>query len=84
MHKTIKYCNEYTIYSKNNLEDYPYMIKKMENALSYLDNHPDLKIRLVCIGKIEEIKENYKILGKEKLNRILNLITREKELWSEW
>lgn len=78
---TIKYTNEYTIYSSHNLEKYPYMIKYMEDALRFIENN---NIRLVCIGNILELKENYKILGKEKLDRIISLITREKELWSEW
>ena len=81
---TIKYCNEYTVYSNNNLEDYPYMINKIENALLYLDDHPELNIKLVCIGTINEFKQNYKILGEDKINRILGLIKREKELWSQW
>ena len=79
---TIKYTNEYTIYSDNKLNEYKYMIDKMKNALEFIKNYPDIK--LVCIGKIEELKENYKVLGKDKLEIILNLIIKEKEMWSNW
>ena len=44
----------------------------------------DLNIKLVCIGNLEELKENYKVLGKDSLEIILNLIVKEKELWSNW
>lgn len=81
---TIKYTNEYTIYSDSKLKDYKYMIDYMENALEFLEEHPNLNIKLICIGKIEELKENYKILGENKLERILKLITEEKKLWSDW
>lgn len=81
---TIKYTNEYTIYSDSKLKDYKYMINCMENALEFLKNHTDLNIKLVCIGNLEELKENYKILGEEKLEIILSLIVKEKELWSNW
>lgn len=81
---TIKYTTEYTIYSNNNLAKYKYMIDAMKNALLFLKQHSSLNIKLVCIGTIEELKENYKILGKENVNTILKLITREKELWSNW
>lgn len=81
---TIKYTNEYTIYSDNKLKDYKYMIDKMERALEFLNGHPDLNIKLICIGRLDELKENYKILGKDKLETILKLIIKEKELWSNW
>lgn len=81
---TIKYTNEYTIYSDNNLSEFEYMIEYMNNALTFLEQHKDLNIQLVCIGTIEELKENYKILGKEKIEKILKLIIREKKLWSKW
>ena len=82
--ETIKYTNEYTIYSDNKLKKHEYMLHKMNNALEFLKKHPDLNIKLTCIGTINELKENYKILGKENLNIILKLITKEKELWSKW
>ena len=81
---TIKYTNEYTIYSDNKLKDYKYMIDKMERTLKFLKEHPDLNIKLICIGRLDELKENYKILGKDKLEMILKLIVKEKELWSNW
>ena len=82
--ETIKYTNEYTIYSDNKLKDYKYMIDKMRKALKFLKNNPNLSIKLVCIGEIDELKENYKVLGKDNLEMILNLIVKEKELWSNW
>lgn len=82
--ETIKITNEYTIYSSHNLDRYNYMIQDLKRSLQYLENHPDLDIKLVCIGTIEELKENYQVLGKENLDKILSLITREKELWSNW
>ena len=81
---TIKFTLEYTIYSDNKLKDYKYMIDKMKGALEFIKEHPDLNIKLVCIGNLEELKENYKVLGKENLKIILNLIVKEKELWSNW
>ena len=81
---TIKYTYEYTIYSDNKLKDYKYMIDKMNRALEFLKEHPGLNIKLICIGNIEELKENYKVLGKDKLQIILGLIIKEKELWSNW
>lgn len=81
---TIKYTNEYTIYSDNKLRDYRYMIDKMKEALEFIKNHPNLNIKMVCIGTLEELKENYKVLGEEDLEIILNLIVKEKELWSNW
>ena len=60
------------------------MITKMKNALKFIRKHPDLNIKLVCIGTLEELKENYKVLGKEELEMILDLIIKEKELWSSW
>lgn len=81
---TIKYTCEYTIYSDNKLKDYKYMIDKMNRALEFLKEHPGLNIKLICIGNIEELKENYKVLGKDKLQLILGLIIKEKELWSNW
>lgn len=80
----IKYTYEYTIYSDNKLKDYKYMIDKMNRALEFLKEHPGLNIKLICIGNIEELKENYKVLGKDKLQIILGLIIKEKELWSNW
>jgi len=82
--ETMKMTNEYTIYSNHNLDKYPYMIQDLKESLQYLKNHPNLDIKLVCIGTIEELKENYKILDKENINKILSLITREKTLWSKW
>lgn len=81
---TIKITNEYTIYSDNNLNKYKYMVDKMEKALEFIQKHPNLDIKLICIGNKEELKENYKILGQDKLDIILNLIIKEKELWSSW
>lgn len=81
---TIKYTCEYTIYSDNKLKDYKYMIDKMNRALEFLKGHPGLNIKLICIGNIEELKENYKVLGEDKLQIILGLIIKEKELWSNW
>ncbi len=81
---TIKYTNEYTIYSDNKLENYKYMIDKMNSALKFIKEHSYLNIKLVCIGNLEELKDNYKILGKDNLEIILNLISKEKELWSNW
>ncbi len=81
---TIKYTNEYTIYSDNKLKDYKYMVDKMEKALEFIKEHSNLNIKLVCIGELEELKENYKVLGKDKLETILKLIIKEKELWSDW
>jgi len=81
---TIKYTNEYTIYSDSKLKEYKYMVDKIEQALEYLNQHPDLNIKLVCIGTVKELKQNYKNLGKEKLEMILKLIVKEKELWTEW
>ena len=81
---TIKYTNEYTIYSDNKLKNYKYMVDKMKEALEFIKEHSDLNIKLVCIGKIEELKENYKILGMDKLEVILKLIIKEKELWNNW
>lgn len=81
---TIKYTNEYTIYSDNKLKDYKYMVDKMKGALEFIKGHSDLNIKLVCIGNLEELKENYKVLGKNNLDIILNLIVKEKELWSNW
>ena len=81
---TINYTNEYTIYSDNDLNKYKYMIDKMSKSLEFIKEHPDLNIKLICIGKIDELKENYKILGKDKLETILKLIVKEKELWSNW
>ena len=81
---TIKYTNEYTIYSDNKLKDYKYMVDKMEKALEFIKEHFNLNIKLVCIGELEELKENYKVLGKDKLETILKLIIKEKELWSDW
>lgn len=77
---TIKYTCEYTIYSDNKLKDYKYMIDKMNRALEFLKEHPSLNIKLICIGNIEELKENYKVLGEDKLQIILDLIIKEKEL----
>ena len=82
--ETIKFTLEYTIYSDNKLKDHKYMITKMKNALKFIREHPDLNIKLVCIGTLEELKENYKVLGKEELEMILDLIIKEKELWSSW
>ena len=81
---TIKYTNEYIIYSDNKLKEYKYMVDKMKGALEFIKEHSDLNIKLVCIGKIEELKENYKILGEDNLETILKLIIKEKELWSNW
>ena len=81
---TIKYTNEYTIYSDSKLKDYKYMVDKMEKALEFIKEYSDLNIKLVCIGELEELKENYKVLGKDKLEIILKLIIKEKELWSDW
>lgn len=81
---TIKYTYEYTIYSDNKLKNYKYMIDKVNRALEFLKEHPGLNIKLICIGNIEELKENYKVLGKDKLQIILGLIIKEKELWSNW
>ena len=81
---TIKYTGEYTIYSDNKLKDYKYMVDKMKDALEFIKEHPKLKIKLVCIGNLEELKENYKVLGKDNLDIILNLIVKEKKLWSNW
>ena len=81
---TIKYTLEYTIYSDNKLKDYKYMVDKMDHALKFLKEHSDLDIKLICIGVLEELKENYSVLGKEKLEMILKLIIKEKELWSNW
>ena len=81
---TIKFTNEYTIYSDNKLKDNKYMVDKMKGALEFIKKNPDIKIELVCIGKLEELKENYKVLGKDNLQMILNLIIKEKELWSNW
>lgn len=81
---TIKFTNEYTIYSDNKLKDYKYMVDKMKKALEFIKEHPNIKIKLVCIGKLEELKENYKVLGEDKLETILKLIVKEKELWSNW
>lgn len=77
---TIKYTCEYTIYSDNKLKDYKYMIDKMNRALQFLKGHTGLNIKLICIGNIEELKENYKLLGEDKLQIILDLIIKEKEL----
>jgi len=82
--ETVKYTNEYTIYSDNKLKDYKYMVDKMDSALKFLNENPNLNIKLICIGNIEELKENYKVLGKNKLEIILKLIVKEKELWSNW
>ena len=60
------------------------MITKMKNALKFIRELPDLNIKLVCIGTLEELKENYKVLGKEELEMILDLIIKEKKLWSSW
>lgn len=81
---TIKLTLEYTIYSDSKLKDYKYMIDKMKGVLEYIKEHPDLNIKLVCIGALEELKENYKVLGKDSLEIIINLIVKEKELWSNW
>ena len=81
---TIKFTLEYTIYSDNKLKDYKYMIDKMKGALEFIKEHSDLNIKLVCIGNLEELKENYKVLGKDNLEIILKLIVKEKELWSNW
>ena len=81
---TIKNTLEYTIYSDNKLKDYKYMVDKMKGALEFIKEHTDLNIKLVCIGDLEELKENYKVLGKEKVETILKLIIKEKELWSNW
>ena len=81
---TIKYTNEYTIYSDSKLKDYKYMVDKMEKELEFIKEYSDLNIKLVCIGELEELKENYKVLGKDKLEIILKLIIKEKELWSDW
>lgn len=81
---TVKYTFEYTIYSDNKLKDYKYMVDKMMRALKFIKENPNLNIKLVCIGKLEELKENYKVLGKENLELILSLIIKEKELWSNW
>lgn len=81
---TIKYTNEYIIYSDNKLKNYKYMIDKMNRALRFIKEHSYLNIKLVCIGNLEELKDNYKILGKDNLEIILNLIIKEKELWSNW
>lgn len=81
---TIKYTLEYTIYSDNKLKDYKYMIDKMKGALEFIKEHSNLNIKLVCIGNLEELKENYRVLGKDNLQIILNLIVKEKELWSNW
>lgn len=82
--ETTKITNEYLVYSDCDLSKYKYLIRSLEKSLKYLENNPDLNISLVCIGKIEELKNNYKILGEGKLNKILSLITREKDLWSKW
>ncbi len=81
---TIKYTYEYTIYSDNKLKDYKYMMDKMMRAIEFIKENSNLNIKLVCIGNIQELKENYKVLGKENLELILSLIVREKELWSNW
>ena len=81
---TIKLTSEYTIYSDNKLKYYKYMVDKMKGVLEYIKEHPDLNIKLVCIGNLEELKGNYKVLGKDSLEIILNLIVKEKELWSNW
>ena len=81
---TIKFTNEYTIYSDNKLKDNKYMIDKMKKALDFIKEHSDINIKLVCIGNLEELKENYKVLGKDNLEIILKLIIKEKELWSNW
>ena len=60
------------------------MIDKMKDALEFIKNHSNLNIKMVCIGTLEELKENYKVLGEEDLEIILNLIVKEKELWSNW
>ena len=60
------------------------MVDKMEKALEFIKEHSNLNIKLVCIGELEELKENYKVLGKDKLETILKLIIKEKELWSGW
>ena len=60
------------------------MVDKMKGVLEYIKEHPDLNIKLVCIGNLEELKGNYKVLGKDSLEIILNLIVKEKELWSNW
>ena len=60
------------------------MVDKMKGALKFIKEHPNLNIKLVCIGALEELKENYKVLGKDSLEIILNLIVKEKELWSNW
>lgn len=81
---TTKLTLEYTIYSDSKLKDYKYMVDKMKGVLEYIKEHPDLNIKLVCIGALEELKENYKVLGKDSLEIIINLIVKEKELWSNW
>ena len=60
------------------------MIDKMMRALKFIKDNSNLNIKLVCIGNIEELKDNFKVLGKGNLELILNLIVREKELWSNW
>lgn len=60
------------------------MIDKMNRALEFLKEHPSLNIKLICMGNIEKLKENYKVLGEDKLQIILDLIIKEKELWSNW
>ena len=81
---TIKLTLEYTIYSDNKLKDYKYMMDKMIRAIEIIQENSNLNIKLICIGNIEELKENYKVLGKDNLELILNLIVKEKELWSNW
>ena len=34
------------------------MVDKMKGVLEYIKEHPDLNIKLVCIGTLEELKEN--------------------------
>lgn len=43
------------------------MIDKMNRALEFLKEHPSLNIKLICMGNIEKLKENYKVLGEDKL-----------------
>jgi len=82
--ETLKLTNEYTLYSGCNLNKYQNIIKAIKKSLDFLDEHPNITINLICIGTINELKENYKVLGREKINKILSLITIEKDLWSKW
>ncbi len=68
---TIDYFDYYSIYSSRDLSTDLELRDKILEKIPYLDKY---NIKLGCLGSIDEIKKNYKVLGEDNLTKLIDHI----------